>query len=798
MNRIFVLLAYACCAGGLMAQSGCTGSTRLERGRTDIVIAPDASRSTRFAAEELRDFLTNSFCVAEVEITTNANDGVAHIFVGASEWATRAGFVTNALARDAFMLGADGRNVYIVGRDDATVDTRHSIYSPNTGVWDQLHEHATLFGVYEFLESYVGVRMYFPGELGTIIPKVSAIDVPNGVRTVAPDCIARDYSWWSDGVYFEGEKPDSHLLPARKVQYQRNRMQTQYIPCCHGQNGFNLLKRFGKSHPEYFVQNPDGSRRTSQSISFAGHLCHSSKAWDEIYRDILSYARGESPDVRGAAVNGRWAIMAFRRPWVDVMPQDGFQPCQCAECRGAYKTNELHYATELVWGRTVELANKLKTAAPDIRITQMAYTPYRRIPDFDIPDNVDVMVAEGGPWTVDDAASLSNQTAEIRGWAEKLGHPVWIWTYPNKYGQMAKTAFAVPNPTPRSYVRYYSHVAPWIFGVYAENENDRWFYNYLSNYAFGKFCWNKRVDIEAILDEHFRLMFGAAAQPMAEFVREMESIWVGKVAGRVVDGALGPVAQRPSEYDLFTSIYSPDVIAHWRRDFISKARACVADGSIEARRIDLYEREFIEPLASRAKAYIDSISVEKELASRAKRTLNNMLRNGYMDLPPQGSSKRHYGQYENGAWKGGWIGDDKTVDNITFVKDAPHGLPASVKFTVLGTPQTVSLTDYLGYWKGPFKPNTKYRFSVFVKMEDVRSGGGQYGGGVCFRIWDGRNTFYPDYRMTGTTGWFNYVVEFTTPQDIGKHPHTLTLYLSNAVGSVLFSGALLEEVVSSK
>lgn len=781
-----------------MAQSGCTGSTRLERGRTDIVIAPDVSKSTRFAAEELRDFLTNSFCGAEVVIATNANDDVAHIFVGASEWATRAGFVTNALGRDAFMLGADGRNVYIVGRDDAKVDTRHSIYSPNTGVWDQLHEHATLFGVYEFLESYVGVRMYFPGELGTIVPKVSSIDVPNGVRIVAPDCIARDYSWWSDGVYFEGEKPDSHLLPARKVQYQRNRMQTQYIPCCHGQNGFNLLKRFGKSHPEYFVQNPDGSRRTSQSISFAGHLCHSSKAWDEIYRDILSYARGESPDVRGAAVNGRWAIMAFRRPWVDVMPQDGFQPCQCAECRGAYKTNELHYATELIWGRTVELANKLKTAAPDIRITQMAYTPYRRIPDFDIPDNVDVMVAEGGPWTVDDAASLSNQTAEIRGWAEKLGHPVWIWTYPNKFGKMAKTAFAVPNPTPRSYVRYYSHVSPWIFGVYAENENDRWFYNYLSNYAFGKFCWNKCVDIEAILDEHFRLMFGAAAQPMAEFVREMESIWVGKVAGRVVDGALGPVPQRPSEYDLFTSIYSPDVIAHWRRDFIGKARAYVADGSIEARRIDLYEREFIEPLASRAKAYIDSISVEKELASRAKRTLNNMLRNGYMDLPPQGSSKRHYGQYENGAWKGGWIGDDKTVDNITFVKDAPHGLPASVKFTVSGTPQTVSLTDYLGYWKGPFKPNTKYRFSVFVKMEDVRSGGGQYGGGVCFRIWDGRNTFYPDYRMTGTTGWFNHIVEFTTPQDVGKHPHTLTLYLSNAVGSVLFSGALLEEVVSSK
>ena len=215
---------------------------------------------------------------------------------------------------------------------------------------------------------------------------------------------------------------------------------------------------------------------------------------------------------------------------------------------------------------------------------------------------------------------------------------------------------------------------------------------------------------------------------------------------------------------------------------------------MEARRIDLYEREFIEPLAARAQSYIDSISVEKELSRRAGRHIENLLVNGYMDLPPQGSSKRHYGLYEKGAWKGGWIGDFKTVENISFVRDAPPGLPASVRFTVSGKPDTVCLTDYLNHWKGPLKPATKYRFSVFVRMEDVKSGGGPHGGGVCFRIWDGKNTFYPDYRMTGTTGWFNHVVTFTTPADVGKHPHTLSLYLANATGSVLFSGALLEAV----
>ena len=778
----------------MLAAAGCADATRLERGRTEIVLAPDAPKSTRFAADELRSFLTNAFCGVDVAIATNVRPGVAHIFVGASEWAACAGILADGLARDAFTIRADGRDVYIVGRDDPKVDTRHSIYSPHTGVWDQLHEHATLFGVYEFLESYAGVRMYFPGELGTIVPRSAAIIVPNGVRTITPDCLARDYSWWSDGIYFEGGDAERHLLPERKVQYQRNRMQTLYIPCSHGQCGFNLLRRFAKSNPEYFARNADGSRRTDPKIAFPGHLCHSSEVWDEMYKDILSYARGDGPDARGISTNGRWSIMAFRRPWVDVMPQDGFTPCQCADCRSAYRTNEIHYATELIWGRTVELARKLKSAAPDIRITQMAYTPYRRIPDFDIPDNVDVMVAEGGPWTVNDAASMSNQTAEIRGWAEKLGHPVWIWTYPNKFGKMAKATVSIPNPAPRSYVKYYRHVSPWIFGAFAENENDRWFYNYLSNYVFGKFCWNTNIDVEAILDEHFRLLFGPAARPMADFVREMEDLWVGKVAGRVVDGALGPVAQRPSEYDLFTSIYSPEVIAHWRRDFMGKARALVSAGSMEARRIDLYEREFIEPLAARAQSYIDSISVEKELSRRAGQHIENLLVNGYMDLPPQGSSKRHYGLYEKGAWKGGWIGDFKTVENVSFVKDAPPGLPASVRFTVSGKPDTVCLTDYLNYWKGPLKPATKYRFSVFVRMEDVKSGGGPHGGGVCFRIWDGKNTFYPDYRMTGTTGWFNHVVTFTTPADVGKHPHTLSLYLANATGSALFSGALLEAV----
>ena len=59
---------------------------------------------------------------------------------------------------------------------------------------------------------------------------------------------------------------------------------------------------------------------------------------------------------------------------------------------------------------------------------------------------------------------------------------------------------------------------------------------------------------------------------------------------------------------------------------------------------------------------------------------------------------------------------------------------------------------------------------------------------------DGKNTFIPEHKMIGTTDWFHFSFERTTPADTGKHPHTLSMYLWNATGSVQFAGALFEEV----
>ena len=779
---------------GAFAVSGF--SAVLAPGETEVVVAEDAPKTVLFAVEELTNFLAQAFG-APVPVVSAATPGKKAIFLGDSEEARKAGIDVPAMKRDAFAIVAEPNRVLIAGRDDPKEDTHKAIYSKHTGVWAQLHEHATLFGVYEFLERYAGVRMYFPGELGTIVPRTARIVVPEGRIDVAPAFLERNYSAYSDGTWYEGAERDMPLLPARKLNYTRNRMQTLYIPCCHGSNGFRIQERFSKEHPEYMALFKKGDLLVrdldpAETRHHPGQLCHSSAVYDELFEDIRSYIRGDGPEVRG--VGKKWSIVAFRRPWVDVMPQDGFIPCRCEKCKAAFGEIKGDYATELVWGRTVELANRLRKEGVDARITQMAYHPYRSVPSVEIPDNVDVMVAEAGPWSASSPAALRREHEEIRRWREKLGRPVWIWTYPNKYGN--RFVPDVPNGTPRAWASYYKAVAPWVFGVFAECENDRALYNSLCYYVLGKVCWNPDVDVDALFEEYFCLMFGKGAKPMAEFFGDIEDKWINGVRGKPVDTPLGPSMQIPGEYEIFARIYGPETLSRWDA-WLRQAARSVEPGSVEYRRIALFRREFYDPLAKRVSDYGRSISVEEELVNRAKSGLVNIVVNGDFAAPPSGGSKRHFGYYENPdrgyGWKGGWICREEDVPYVSIVDDGPPGASGKAfRMLVEGEPRTVRVGNHFTSAHGRFKPGVRYRISFFVKLDNVVSHGN--GGGVGAKVWHDCNTWFPRNRLTGTTDWIHQEYFFTAGPKSADSYSEFVLYLWNATGSVEFSDVRMEQL----
>jgi len=599
-----IAAALALAAGALLCSPAFPAT--LTGGNVDVVVAADAAPAVWWAAEEMTNLLSRVLG-APIPVRQTPDESRVSIILGDSEWARSAGIDVPSLARDAFVIKAVGNRIYIAGRDDPKKDPRKLVLA---GGWGSvLYERATSFGVYEFLERFAGVRFYFPGELGTIVPKRATIEV-NGELAVRPDFTSRFLQMWS-GQYFEPDPKNR----SKTLDYYRLRFETIRAPACHGSNGFMYQRRFGKTHPEYFCLLPNGKRDVFEKRMFEGiqpgQLCWSSGIVEEMYKDARSYLLGEKPDVRGVPSryhkDGRfaWNGNCAYGKYVDLMPQDGMVHCGCERCQAsmaACSAKKMTPETYLVWGAVSNIATRLTAEGIDGVISMMAYNGYSSVPDFALPPNIEVMLATKGPWSVCDKAKLAADDRKAAAWAEKLGHKIRLWNYPCKLLGLDVKGEGVPQNCPRAWVKFYSHSAKWINGAFAESESDRWFYNYLNYYAFSKVCWNNGVDVDALLKEHYRLMFGPAADDMAEIYETLEECWVKGVVGNSVETPMGPVVKTPSEKQMWEEVYSPAKLARFDA-LLKSARTKVSSGSLEARRIDLVENEFLGGLRRRSAAY---------------------------------------------------------------------------------------------------------------------------------------------------------------------------------------------------
>ena len=156
--------------------------------------------------------------------------------------------------------------------------------------------------------------MYFPGELGTIVPKAAKIVVPDGTRVVEPVFTVRRYGF-EDGVIPKEivEAGGGDEVSTRRLHWYRLRMETQHTPCCHGERWCYLLERFRETHPEYFMlaAKSDGTyfRDTelpTKTMLLKGHLWPQSK----VGRDLSGRARLFPPRVgRGRGIpRGKWGL----------------------------------------------------------------------------------------------------------------------------------------------------------------------------------------------------------------------------------------------------------------------------------------------------------------------------------------------------------------------------------------------------------------------------------------------------------------------------------------------------------
>ena len=566
----------------------------------EIVVPSDAAPSAKFAGKEAAALLGKAFGT-ELKVLKTPSGKCPAIILGSPEYAGKLGVDVNALDRDGFVIKTFPGGVLVFGRD-----------TPKKSEKVLLADHATIFGTYDFLERFAGMRFYLPGNYGTVIPKMKEWNLPAIDIYDRPDFYQRQYTDWTVKFKKTGTEWGKDSLFLTRL---RNRYQTRDIYHCHALRELNYGTRFGKTHPEYFALQSNGKRIIDTEFTgFGGwdesHFCYSSKIKDEVIADAISYLKGEPASVRGV-INRRtrkvgWLPLSFPEggKFFSLSPPDGVKKCTCPKCAPEIINGTKEQMRDHYWRFFRDVAQGVKDSGVyGWCIVPCNYSYWGGMPpEFELPDNLLFDFSTRGEWSELTPAARDKAVAELKAWAGKGHGKLLLWTYPGKYyGEFP----GVPAATPRYAASFLKRVRPYALGCYFESSHDYHFFNYLLHYIYGKILWNPDTDVEALLDEHHRLMYGPAAAPMKEFFDTIERNWM-KVAGHAVDTPLGPVTKYPSALEMWSTVYSP---AERQRvnDLFDRAEKLAAKQPEYLARVKTLRREMWQPVLDAAAGFSNQV-----------------------------------------------------------------------------------------------------------------------------------------------------------------------------------------------
>ncbi len=467
------LAALLTVTAGLGARADAIRIVENHQPRAAIVLAEDAPDALRDACAEMQALVEES-TGATLDMVPEPVVGLAAIHVGRSEQLDALNIELGDLDDDGFVIRfPDAKNIVILG--------------PTA--------NGTEFGVYEFLERYVGVRWLLPGPDGTDVPKQPTIDIPTDPVRNEPAFFSR---------LFSGLRGKAHTTWAR-----RNRM--------HGRVQFhhNLIRLFPpetytKIHPEFFPIRkgerflpPDNSTHGWQPCFTAPGLV------DEAVKNIVKYF-DENPEAQSYSLG----------------VNDSSGHCECETCRARDPGVKNFIGRDHLSDRYFEWANAVVEGVlqhhPDKFFGCLAYSEIAQPPDrVKVHERIiPYMTYDRMKWVHPDIRAAGEEMT--RAW--HAASPTVGW-YDYIYG----SAYCVPRV-------WFHHMADYYrFGhgngvraLYAESYPN--FGEGPKLYVSLKLQWDPHRDVDELLDEWYERCVGPdAAADLEAYYAHWEDFWTRRI-----------------------------------------------------------------------------------------------------------------------------------------------------------------------------------------------------------------------------------------------------------------------------
>ncbi|MBQ4625900.1 MAG: DUF4838 domain-containing protein [Clostridia bacterium] len=476
-----------------------TPMTIVQNAGSDFVIVtentPDECILT--AVDELQTYL-KKISGAELEwVPESEYDGGKAIVIGETELEKEITEVDRAeIGADGFLLYSDGTYFLIAGGDS----------------------RGTLYGVYTFLEEYLGVRWFTPTL--EVVPESADVVIDAAInRIVQPSFSVR-------------RNDCAGTNAAHRARTKMNVSFWYEVPEYGGAMTFVLWDvtldklvpdALFAEHPEYFAMNPDGSRTTD-------HVC-------------LSH-----PDVLGIAVeNARKAILECERDskYIHIGQKDNSNYCHCEACEALYARYGSISAPTIIF--TNAFADALDDEFPDFTFTFYAYGETDRPPeDMSLrcsPNVVPVLCgihracrshpitecgAQDGNETFENLFGDNEPTVALdhANWV-KLADRTFIYDYTINFLNSAQ--FFSNFETMQSTMKYMHDIG--ITGyVYNCGDGHYAAFNELRNYLLCKLQWDVNCDVEYHMNDFLKAYYGEEAAPYIKKIIDIQTAQIKATA----------------------------------------------------------------------------------------------------------------------------------------------------------------------------------------------------------------------------------------------------------------------------
>ncbi len=514
-----------------------------------IVIADEALKSKSGddyqAATELAKYVKLA-TGAELPITSDAEQTAGTLVLVGDSKLTEARKIGAAdLPMEGFRIVTFADGVAVVGRKPDLKLTPES--------------KGVLWGVYDFLERYLGIRWYHPGDDGRVIPQTQSLVVAPVQYTDHPLRIMR--SLWPPAP--------SEFRPAKAT----------YIGmACHTPLNFSIHY---KDAPECFEQGVDGTRSS-------GMPCYGNpKTLTLMIQDLENfYAKDDKAS---------WLHWNGKDPWYPptdkvyyISPPDKGVDCHCEFCSRLTDTNapDLGRASRIMEQFVTKMALEIKKKWPAMTVGYLPYINYTLPPDdLTFPDNVVVSVCLMRGVNDKEPEVAADHDRIISGWAKATGKPVRLWEYPCWPQDDTALPFQYPHVIKAFQQRHRSDVEGSFLcaGYWPEElgKDGLWKSQAPTYYCWMRLLWNPDFDVDAALKEYVELMYSSAREPMGKILSSLtdrwERIqWQNQPAGHHIS---------PRQVNEETM---PRAEALKLRNWLTEARSLAPEGTVERRRVEFF------------------------------------------------------------------------------------------------------------------------------------------------------------------------------------------------------------------